>query len=433
MAGGKQVGEWANQVEQHPIHDALRSAGAALESILAHQAERDSDTTERLARIQQVISDVIARIDSTDAGLIPLQALNNLHPPVQRITDNLANYQSGGQPDQVAAAHNQLENILVHLNLIPAPRTTADVEGIREAATSLRRSLGQNVRQLESRSAEAQSMLASLDQQLRTVEARMAESQQRLDARIGEAEQRLTAAETQRTDAFDSAQSQRERRADELLWAKSAAADAALKAQRAEFDAIVGATVTELDSLRADLATQTDTLIEEMEAQKAQAQKMVGIITETGLIGGFQKEADAAQSAGTIWRVTAAAALGALVVFAVYVFISHNGQAGSTTWADVGWRIFVASAVGLFAAYAARQADKHDRTRKRSRRMELELASISPYLDSLPQDQQVEMKMDLARRLFGQDDAADTTDATTGTQVDLAKMIIENATSFMSK
>jgi len=66
--------------------------------------------------------------------------------------------------------------------------------------------------------------------------------------------------------------------------------------------------------------------------------------------------------------------------------------------------------------------------------MELELASISPYLDSLPQEQQVEMKMDLARRLFGQDDSTDVpADSTTGTQVDLAKLIIENATSFFSK
>jgi hypothetical protein len=428
------LSEWANQVDQHPIHDALRSATAALESILALEAERDPDTTERLARVQQVITDVVARIDSTDAGLIPLQALNNIQQPVQRIAENLANYQSSGQPDQVAAAHNQLENILVHLNLIPAPRTTADVEGIREAATSLRRSLGQNVRQLESRSAGVSSSLGALEQQLRTVEARMAESQERLDARIAEAETRLAAAEAQRSSAFEAAQTERDRKADELHSTRSAEWETALKTQRDEFGELTATAEAEMAELRAEVVSRTDVLLNEMESQKAQAQKMVGIITETGLIGGFQKEADAAQSAGTVWRVTAAVALGALVVFAVYVFITHNGQAASTSWADVGWRIFVASAVGLFAAYAARQADKHDRTRKRSRRMELELASISPYLDSLPQEQQVEMKMDLARRLFGQDDSPDAAaDATSGTQADLAKLIIENATSFFSR
>ena len=428
------MSEWVNQVEQHPIHDALRSADAALESLLAQQADRDPDTTERLARIQQVLSDVAARIASIDAGLISLQALNDVAQPVQRILDSISAYQSSGQSEQVAAAHNQLENVLVHLNSIPVPRTTDDVDGIREAATSLRRSLGQNVRQLEARSAEAQDALTSLDEQLRAVEARMAASQERLDARVAEAEQRLAAAETQRVAVFDAAQGERERRADELIAARSAEWDASIQQQRAEHAELMNGARAEAEALRKDIGQQTTKLVEDIEAQKAEAQNIIGIITETGLIGGFQKEANAAQKAGTTWRITAAVALAGLIVFAVYVFATRAGQKTSTTWADVGWRVFVASAVGLFAAYAARQADKHDRTRRRSRRMELELASISPYLHSLPEAQQIEIKMDLARRLFGQEEPADSkSDTTTGTQADLAKLIIENASSLIPK
>lgn len=429
------MSEWTNQIEQHPLNDLLRSAVAASETALAQEVDRDPATTERLSRVGQVLSEVRSRFSAVDSALVPLQALNNLNPPVQRINDSLAAYQSSGDPAQVAAAHNELENVLVHLNLIPVPCSVADVEGIREATTGLRRSVGQNIRHLEAQTNASSETLERLGQQMLSVESRLAESQERLNARIEEAEQRLQSAEAQRASAFDTAETERDRVANELHQAKAAEWASALADQRAEFEGLVQQVRADMDGVKAESEAAAKEILDTMGALKAEAQNLVGIITDTGMIGGYQKEANTAQRAGTVWRIIAAISLGGLVVFAVYVFITHVDRAGETTWADVGWRVFVASAVGLFAAYAARQADKHDRTRRRSRRMELELASISPYLYALPEEQQIEMKMDLARRLFGQVEGHDSKDETptTGTQADVIKMLVESVQSLINR
>lgn len=429
------MSEWTNQIEQHQLNDLLRSAAAAVETSLAQEVERDPDTTERLARIAQVIAEVTSRLAAIDTNLVPLQALNNLTQPVQRINDSLASYQASSDSSHVATAHNQVENVLVHLNAIPVPCSATDIDGIREATTGLRRSVGQNIRYLDAQTASAREVLERLEQQLVAVEAKLAESQERLDARVEETDRRLIAAEAQRSSTFETAQAERERRAQELHDLTSTEWTSLLEKQSSEFAALLDQGRAEMEQAKADAQVAGQQVLETMEELKAEAQNLVGIITDTGMIGGYQKEANTAQRAGTIWRVIAALSLAGLVVFAVYVFATHVDRASQTSWADVGWRVFVASAVGLFAAYAARQADKHDRTRRRSRRMELELASISPYLYALPEEQQIEMKMDLARRLFGQVEIHDSKDdtLTTGTQADVIKMLVENLQTFINR
>ncbi len=48
--------------------------------------------------------------------------------------------------------------------------------------------------------------------------------------------------------------------------------------------------------------------------------------------------------------------------------------------------------LGVFAAYAAHKAEQHRQIERNSRRMELELAAINPYLATLPNETQYEVK-----------------------------------------
>jgi len=60
--------------------------------------------------------------------------------------------------------------------------------------------------------------------------------------------------------------------------------------------------------------------------------------------------------------------------------------------------------------------------------MELELASISPYLALLPDDTQFAVKTELAKRCFGQSDPIPETKndkQVTGSALDLVRMALE--------
>ena len=123
----------------------------------------------------------------------------------------------------------------------------------------------------------------------------------------------------------------------------------------------------------------------------------------------------------------------ALVGFAIFAFVATLGQ--DVKWSAFGARIFVAMAFGILSAYAALQADKHQRAERKNRKTELELASISPYLHDLPIVQQHKIKEELAMRLFGQKDTMDSKidKKTTGSVLDLLRMALESIDSLSKK
>ena len=67
--------------------------------------------------------------------------------------------------------------------------------------------------------------------------------------------------------------------------------------------------------------------------------------------------------------------------------------------------------------------------------MQLELVAITPYLHDLPEDKQIEIKLALSEKLFGQgEESGGKLDSkTTGTLVDVLKMAVEAIKSFASK
>ena len=73
-----------------------------------------------------------------------------------------------------------------------------------------------------------------------------------------------------------------------------------------------------------------------------------------------------------------------------------------------------AFALGVPAFYAAKEAEKHRRSEKHYRKMELELASIDPYIESLPEEQRDQLKQKLAERLFAQPEPQSDLDETVG-------------------
>ena len=60
--------------------------------------------------------------------------------------------------------------------------------------------------------------------------------------------------------------------------------------------------------------------------------------------------------------------------------------------------------MGIFAVYAARQAERSDEEERRARKMELELASINSYLADLQPEIQEQIKTKLAEKFFGRED-----------------------------
>lgn len=442
------MSEWTEQFENHAIHESIRSTLAAVNSIPSGGWEIDTPTTEKLERIRQVLLAAQSRLSSVDPALVPLQVLQQLVGPVQKIEQSMSTFEAVGKTEQINLAHNQLENILVGTSNIPVPVSANEVESIREAVTALRRSIGQNSRRHEDQVEEIDNKLQTITKLADDIEERLESSEQKVSTTITDAkEQIVSQIQKIETDA-GSAENGRNELVEEFIAEREKSWAGMIKEKREEYDTVHEAIEQKFEELNdrlektssekiVTLDEQSETILTSLTNRQTDAEKIVGVITDTGMIGGYQREANSARNAGTFWRVTALLSLIGLIAFAITIFVLGviDKDPAVLSWPIVGWRVFVATAFGLLAAYSARQADKHDRTRRRYRKMELELASISPYLHDVPEEKKIEIKMELAKKMFGQEEQipVKSDKQTTGTLTDVIGMAMDTIKTMSSK
>lgn len=90
-------------------------------------------------------------------------------------------------------------------------------------------------------------------------------------------------------------------------------------------------------------------------------------------------------------------------------------------------RTLAALGLGGLAAYAGREAAKHGERERHNRRLELEIASVGPFLAELPKDERDTVLKAVADRTFGRGTTPlviDEQGATTNGLIELVRMAI---------
>jgi hypothetical protein len=179
-------------------------------------------------------------------------------------------------------------------------------------------------------------------------------------------------------------------------------------------------------ALEKDFSAKVQEYIDQLEVRQGEAEKLVQVIGNTGMVGGYQKVANQERLSAWIWHGITFVFMIGLVAFAIIAF--QSTIQGDFKLGTFGARAFVAIAFGIGVAWAARQAEKYQEVERRSRKMELELASINPYLALLPENEQTAVKIELAKRFFGQSDPIREKKGdkeVTGSALDLVRLALE--------
>jgi hypothetical protein len=429
------MSEWIDQFENHQVHDDIRSALAPAEEIRSTAEELPADAVERIDRIVNVLTEVQRRLQRTDPNLIPIQPLSNLNGPLSQITSQLSSFQSNKNAAHIQNAHNRLENVLVHLAQIPMPSSPDDMDAIREAAIALRRSAGQHIRHVEEEGRTAQRELQKLKQGVESLKQLTDQRIEQVQALVEAQGQAFSTAEESREQRFTRVQDEQKEAASALLAEKQEEWTAVVEGKQAEYEELYESIHEKIESLETEFKKGTQAILDDMQERKTEAEKVVGVITDTGMVGGYQRIANSEKRAAVFWRTIAFLSLCILVGFAIALFFVTLKDTFKVTPTLTLTRGFVAVAVAILAGYAARQADKHERAQRRHRKMELELASIAPFLHEFPEDEARKIKTELAMKMFAQQESEGPKESkkTTNSVIGLAEMAMESLQSLIGK
>lgn len=157
----------------------------------------------------------------------------------------------------------------------------------------------------------------------------------------------------------------------------------------------------EIDKLKNQIDYDTTDLVEELGKKLNEARKIVNVIGNVGVTGNYQNIADEHKETANIWRVITIVFMGvfsALLVWTLVDLTSANYE-----WTKSVIRLIAAAALSYPATYAARESNKHRKLETLNRNLELELASLTPFIELLPEDKKQEIKVKLVEKYFGKD------------------------------
>ncbi len=414
------MGQWTDRIKNHAVWQQMSTLGPTIDRALDREAI-DPDTIDALERVRAVLALVGKRLDSLDPATAFPGPLDGLAAALQNANNEIQNYIANGNAGHISNANAHADTALAHLAQLPIAITPKELTGLREAASSYRSTLEGQLKKASSALVTVNSELESTKTRLATVGSDVTAEKQRLSDLASGFQSQFSAAQEARNREYTEAQGTRQEKFNLLMT------DAAgrLAEQTADFtqqrDVAVKQYAEDAAALKENYGDAAKSVLLQIENHRADVEKLVGVIGDLGVTSGYVKTANYARKALWFWQGVAVLAMAGVIGAAYELFIP---QSQVFSWEALPGRVLLLLTVGVLAAYAAFQADKYHRTEDRNRQLALELAAIGPFLAPLPPEKQIEFRLGLGVKTFGQNGGShppENGDRSPATVLDLAK------------
>ncbi|MDQ1592555.1 MAG: hypothetical protein QOG71_3182 [Pyrinomonadaceae bacterium] len=419
----------ADQFEKHSLFESLDMLLNRL-SNLDYELLAKPRFKETFERLLAVAHHVNQKLKNIDPALVTNEQMGALKTAITSADAAALNYINLKDAQYISSIKTGIINLLTLINEIPSPIITTDGDALKDFFISIRRRAGQHVHQVEQQYAQLITTLTEAEKRTKEMLNDIQGQKGRLDSAIAEYQKQFSQAEDSRREQFAHAESERSQIFDVQRLDSDVQLRGMIDSATKNLSVLQDTAKEELRVLVQDSTINVDHHLELLKQYKTEAENLVHVIGNTGMVGGYQEIANKERVSAQWWERITMGTLTALVAFGLYAFFLASKEGFS--WHFLGARAIVLIPLGVMAAYAAHKGEQHRLSERNSRRMELELASINPYLAPLPEIDKNEVKKMLAERFFAQKDESGKNNnvvPATGSLVDLLRLSLENVKS----
>ena len=191
----------SEQFTNHEVHTTAQTLESTLNEIDVSTIT-DVSVIESIERLRQARVLVMASLDAADPDLISEQKLNGINNIFNEQIGQINNFKSNGNAAHLTNAVRSVDNLLNQIASLPVVRTTQDVEGLREAIASFRRSIGQHARNVEGEYEKIKQQFEGTNERFNEFTNEIASQKTRLDTAISQFQQQFSEAESKRRDEY---------------------------------------------------------------------------------------------------------------------------------------------------------------------------------------------------------------------------------------
>ncbi|PMY44578.1 MULTISPECIES: hypothetical protein [Pseudomonas] len=336
---------------------------------------------DKIFAILQTLKDLL---EKTPAELASVSGMSSINTSLQTPLSEITHFVGNGNAQHLINAASQLEqNVMPYFWALTPPLTAVSKTAFpallksqsdfsQAAIQELSDQRDQLAKKLDAAIEKSDVLAQKLDDANEAAARERAESA----AAVAKLEQMFTQAEGARQLAFDTALAEQQ------------------KMHKEEMD------------LEAYAASKT---LAEIGAFRDDAARIVQVVGNIGVTGNYQRIATAEGESANFWRWATVVIFGTGIAIAMATFYKFWHEPFSQDTAiSVLIRLFYAIVITSPAIYTARESARHRTNADRARQTELELASIGPFIELLPEESKVAIRTGLTSSYFGRTTEAHT-------------------------
>lgn len=376
------MSQWDDNFNNHAIHTTIVNLAERLSD--KELVLEDLGAIELIDKIVQVNSYAEICLQNVIPALVNKAHLNSANSSFQNILNELNSYISNKNLAHLNNATNHVDAVMAQLNNLPIPNNTIREDSFTKSLTQFKTLVERSFSEITELKNELKDSILNVsddtNEQKVNIEKLGSNIQgyhEKTESYLAEFSQKFEDFEKQFQARLDVNISQNEEQLSEIITSHQVEHDSRIKEQR-------------------ESASEVIKILEE---KKKKASDLVQIIGNIGITGNYQKVANEEKSIADRWRnIVLILMVGMVVVIAITIGITTTE---GFNWQLALFRIGAALVLAVPATYAAKESAKHRTLQNYNRKAELELASLDPFLEKLPEEIRHKVKEGLTDKFFG--------------------------------
>lgn len=395
-----------NVLKNHAVHTSLIDVKEKVESLLDNFLDNIS-YGHIINRCKLVLSMIIDVLDNGNLELVRLEWLDAINSICANIRNHSVNFESTenlSYIDNIDTCTDELLEYVFRLN------------SVNNMPVDVNEAYRQYVETYHQRVKDLISCIEETENELNTIKEAVAESKTISESNLAELSNKIVQ-EQQRLDSFATAYQKQMNDDKESFSQLKISLSQQFADNTKTWDDKVSALIENGNSLQDEFNNSADEQFEIFNQEKNniiqkysssfehfedEVRNMVGIINANTFSSKYREVADDAKSRASLWHKIAIGAMICVAAFAVYAFVCTTNN--DTGWVKLVAKIFATGTLATIAAYAVNEASKQEKVERYARKIEMELVSIDPFIESLQEEKKTEIKQIVAEKIFNSPD-----------------------------
>lgn len=379
--------------ETYKTHVVFEKLGQYKEA-LASEKINDEIGLDNIAYLESAYHYIKDKLKLTISILVQEAELNNLAKDIENSTVQLNAYIGNGNIGHITNAINGLNTAITRTRNLPVPISKGDFD-FSKAIAQFQQNVKSAYEGLSTKNKNLSDELSATQTDLLQKQQKIEVLEKTIDEKQIEIQNVLLSYNTE----FEALKSSANSSIDADRKRFSETFDSDRKDNKAQLESDREIIKAASDTQKKELEKEAAEIIEILQKKQSEASKIVSIVGNIGVTGNYQNIANSHKKSANIFRWIAMGFMVVMSALLIYSIIELGNDDFDLYKSLV--RILAAAVLTYPAVYASRESTRHRNLETQNRNLELELASIGPFIELLPEDKRQKIKEELANKYFG--------------------------------